>query len=63
MTEEKAARRILADADRKLACLEQALEAGLSTATFVRLARQHEVAHGAAKPSWPTCFDEAPIFR
>lgn len=46
---EKAAKRTLADADRKLARLEQALEAGLPMATFVRLGRKHEIARDAAR--------------
>jgi hypothetical protein len=46
---EKAAKRSLADADRKIARLEQALEDGLPLATFVRLARKHEIARDAAK--------------
>ena len=46
---EKAAKRTFADADRKIARLEQALEDGLPMATFVRLARKHEIARDAAK--------------
>ena len=46
---EKAAKRSVADADRKIARLEQALEDGLPLATFVRLARKHEIARDAAK--------------
>lgn len=46
---EKAAKRSLADADRKIARLEQALEDGLPMSTFVRLARKHEIARDAAK--------------
>jgi len=46
---EKAAKRSLADADRKIARLEQALEDGLPLNTFVRLARKHEIARDAAK--------------
>ncbi len=46
---EKSARRALADADRKIARLEQALQDGLPTSTFARLARKHEIARDAAK--------------
>jgi site-specific DNA recombinase len=46
---ETAAKRGLADADRKIARLEQALEDGLPLSTFVRLARRHEIARDAAK--------------
>ncbi len=46
---EKTAKRALADADRKIARLEQALEDGLPMSTFVRLARKHEIGRDAAK--------------
>ena len=46
---EKVAKRALADADRRIARLEQALEDGLPLSTFVRLARKHEIARDAAK--------------
>ena len=46
---EKAAKRVIADSDRKIARLEQALEDGLPTSTFVRLARKHEIARDSAK--------------
>jgi hypothetical protein len=46
---EKSARRALADADRKIARLEQALQEGLPTSTFARLARKHEIARDAAR--------------
>jgi len=46
---EQAAKKTVADADRKIARLEEALENGLPLATFVRLARKHEIARDAAK--------------
>ena len=46
---EKAARRIIADAERKIARLEEALVEGLSIKTFVRLTKEHERARDAAQ--------------
>lgn len=57
---EKAAKRALADADRKLARLERALEEGLPTATFVRMARKHETARDAAKAELARIKDRQP---